>query len=100
MSAAGPIGSSASAGEPDVILRLEDVSKVYSGTVAVRHADFAVRRGSVNVLVGENGAGKSTLMKIIAGVEQPTTGRILIDGNPVVLTNRAEAAQRGIGIVF
>ena len=98
MSAAIP--TSAGSGEPDVILRLEGVSKVYSGTVAVRHADFAVRRGSVNVLVGENGAGKSTLMKIIAGVEQPTAGRILIDGEPVVLGSRADAARRGIGIVF
>ncbi|RWH44664.1 MAG: ATP-binding cassette domain-containing protein, partial [Mesorhizobium sp.] len=55
----------------DVILTLEDVSKVYSGTVAVKRANFEVRKGAVNVLVGENGAGKSTLMKIIAGVEQP-----------------------------
>ena len=100
MSAAIPIDPSAGSAKPDVIVRLEGVSKVYSGTVAVRHADFAVRRGSVNVLVGENGAGKSTLMKIIAGVEQPTAGRILIDGEPVVLGSRAEAARHGIGIVF
>ncbi|TGU53299.1 ATP-binding cassette domain-containing protein, partial [Mesorhizobium sp. M2D.F.Ca.ET.148.01.1.1] len=52
----------------DVILKLEDVSKVYAGTVAVKQANFEVRKGAVNVLVGENGAGKSTLMKIIAGV--------------------------------
>jgi galactofuranose transport system ATP-binding protein len=88
-----------SAGD-DVVLRLEGVSKVYSGTVAVREADFEIRRGAVNVLVGENGAGKSTLMKIIAGVEQPTTGRILLDGEPVVLRSSAEAARKGIGIVF
>ena len=56
--------------DSDVVLRLEGVSKVYSGTVAVRQADFEVRRGAVNVLVGENGAGKSTLMKIVAGVER------------------------------
>ena len=61
-----------SAAPDDVILELEDVSKVYSGTVAVKRANFEVRRGAVNVLVGENGAGKSTLMKIIAGVEKPT----------------------------
>ena len=67
----------------DVILKLEDVSKVYAGTVAVKQANFEVRKGAVNVLVGENGAGKSTLMKIIAGVEQPTAGRILLDGNEV-----------------
>ena len=86
--------------DQDVVLKLEGVSKIYSGTVAVKRADFEVRRGAVNVLVGENGAGKSTLMKIIAGVEQPTTGRILIDGEPVELDNSADALRQGIGIVF
>ena len=47
----------------DIILRLDDVSKVYSGIVAVKRANLELRRGAVNVLVGENGAGKSTLMK-------------------------------------
>ena len=84
----------------DVILRLEGVTKVYSGTVAVKQADFEVRRGAVNVLVGENGAGKSTLMKIIAGVERPTLGRILLDGEPVVFADTADAAAHGVGIVF
>ena len=51
--------------------------------------------GKVNVLVGENGAGKSTLMKILAGVEQPTDGRVLLDGQPVVLsTSPLDAAPR------
>ena len=60
-----------------------------------------MRRGAVNVLVGENGAGKSTLMKIIAGVEQPTLGRILLDGKPVALRRRrATRCAHGIGIVF
>jgi erythritol transport system ATP-binding protein len=84
----------------DVVLRLEGVTKVYSGTVAVKQVDFEIHRGAVNVLVGENGAGKSTLMKIIAGVERPTLGRILIDGKPVSFANSADAARRGIGIVF
>lgn len=86
--------------DDDVVLRLEGVSKVYSGTVAVRHADFDVRRGAVNVLVGENGAGKSTLMKIIAGVVQPTDGRILLDGKPVTFRDAGEAVAHGIGMVF
>jgi erythritol transport system ATP-binding protein len=84
----------------DVILKLEDVSKVYFGTVAVKRANFEVRRGSVNVLVGENGAGKSTLMKIIAGVEQPTEGQILLAGRPVSFADTMDAARHGIGIVF
>jgi erythritol transport system ATP-binding protein len=86
--------------DDDVILRLEGVSKVYSGTIAVKQADFEVRRGAVNVLVGENGAGKSTLMKIIAGVESPTTGRIVLDGQPVVFADASDAAKHGVGIVF
>jgi erythritol transport system ATP-binding protein len=86
--------------DDSVILRLESVTKVYSGTVAVKQVDFEIRRGAVNVLVGENGAGKSTLMKIIAGVESPTLGRIVLDGEPVVFADAADAAKRGVGIVF
>jgi erythritol transport system ATP-binding protein len=86
--------------EPGVILELEEVSKVYSGTVAVKGANFAVRKGAVNVLVGENGAGKSTLMKIIAGVEKPTLGRILLDGEDVSFSSSGDAVARGISMVF
>jgi erythritol transport system ATP-binding protein len=91
---------SASVAEQPVVLRLEGVSKVYSGAVAVKHADFEVRRGAVNVLVGENGAGKSTLVKMIAGVEQPTAGRILLDGEPVAFVDARDAMAHGIGMVF
>ncbi len=87
-------------GGHDVVLRLEDVSKVYYGTVAVKRANFEVRRGAVNVLVGENGAGKSTLMKIIAGVEKPTHGRILLEGEEVSFASSGDAVARGIGMVF
>ncbi len=86
--------------DQDVVLTLEDVSKAYSGTLAVKHATFEVRRGAVNVLVGENGAGKSTLMKIIAGVEQPTLGRIVLDGKTVQFPSTADAVAHGIGMVF
>ena len=86
--------------EHDVILRLEEVSKVYSGIVAVKRADLELRRGAVNVLVGENGAGKSTLMKIIAGVERPTLGRIILDGETVSFDSPADAQAHGIGMIF
>lgn len=83
-----------------IILKLEDVSKVYSGIVAVKRANLELRRGSVNVLVGENGAGKSTLMKIIAGVERPTMGKILLDGEEVSFDSPADAQKRGIAMIF
>ena len=84
----------------EVVLRLEEVTKAYSGTLAVKQATFEVRKGAVNVLVGENGAGKSTLMKIIAGVEQPTLGRIVLDGRTVHFPSTADAVAHGIGMVF
>ena len=83
-----------------VVLRVEDVSKVYPGTMALKNVTFAVRKGAVNVLVGENGAGKSTLMKIIAGVEQPSTGRVMIGDVEVHLNSIDDAIGHGIGIVF
>jgi erythritol transport system ATP-binding protein len=62
--------------------------------------NFNVHQGKVNVLVGENGAGKSTLMKIIAGVEQPTHGRMLLNGKEVHNRNPLDARTQGIGIIF
>ena len=57
--------------------------------------------GAVNVLVGENGAGKSTLMKVIAGVEQPTAGEIVLDGEAGARSpSPARRRAHGIGIVF
>ncbi|WP_137155066.1 sugar ABC transporter ATP-binding protein [Rhizobium sp. FKL33] len=88
------------ASQDDVILELRDVTKAYSGILAVKKANLKLRRGAVNVLVGENGAGKSTLMRIIAGVEQPTLGEIWMDGERISLSSPADAVKHGIGIVF
>ena len=85
---------------PGVILRAEGITKVFPGTVALDNVDYQVHRGKVNVLVGENGAGKSTLMKILAGVEQPTHGHILLEGREVHLHSTLEAGRQGIGIIF
>ena len=92
--------AAAAAPADNVILRAENVSKVYPGTVALDSVNFSIRTGAVNVLVGENGAGKSTLMKILSGVEEPSAGRILLDGKPVSFRSVRDAARHGIGIVF
>ncbi|CAN5679803.1 sugar ABC transporter ATP-binding protein [soil metagenome] len=83
-----------------VPMRAEHVTKVFPGTTALDDVTFEVLAGKVNVLVGENGAGKSTLMKILAGVEQPTAGRVLTDDRPVVLPSVTAAAEHGVGIIF
>src|SRR5215470_5450646 len=86
--------------EPPVLLRAEQITKVFPGTTALDGVDYEARRASVNVLVGENGAGKSTLMKILAGVEQPTSGRLFLDDRPVTFPTVQAAAAQGIGIVY
>ncbi|MBX5450506.1 sugar ABC transporter ATP-binding protein [Thermogemmatispora sp.] len=85
---------------PDIVLRAEGITKIYGGTVALDNVDFNVYRGKVNVLIGENGAGKSTLMKIIAGAETATRGRLLLEGQPVHFKSPREAARAGIGIIY
>ncbi|SFA91601.1 erythritol ABC transporter ATP-binding protein [Poseidonocella pacifica] len=81
-------------------LSIRDGVKVYPGTRALKSVDFDVRMGAVNVLVGENGAGKSTLMKVIAGVEGLTEGRIEMEGQAVSFSTKIDAERAGIGIVF
>ena len=83
-----------------VPMRAEHITKVFPGTTALDDVTFDVYEAQVNVLVGENGAGKSTLMKVLAGVEQPTDGRIVMDGEPVVLPTVTDAAEHGVGIIF
>jgi erythritol transport system ATP-binding protein len=84
----------------NVILRAEKISKLYPGTVALNKVDFNVYRGKVNVLVGENGAGKSTLMKVLSGVEQPTSGHLFLEGKEVSFKSVRDAGHSGIGIIF
>jgi len=84
----------------DIILTAENITKVFPGTVALDDVSFNVRKGKVNVLIGENGAGKSTLMKILAGVQPPTSGKILLDGREIHPQSPLEATRLGIGIIY
>ncbi len=85
--------------EDDVILRAIEIDKSYGGVHALKKVSFDAHRGEVNVLVGENGAGKSTLMKILAGAEQPSSGEILLDGEPVAISSPRDAIGLGIGTI-
>src|SRR5580698_7224634 len=83
-----------------VVLAAEKISKRFPGTVALDGVDFTVYAGAVNVLIGENGAGKSTLMKILAGVDRPTSGRLLFNGSTVEFSSTRDAERAGIGIIY
>lgn len=83
----------------DVVLEGRNIVKTYGVTRALKSVNFEVRRGTVTTLFGENGAGKSTLMKILSGVEQPTSGEIILDGEVVSFSNTNEARDGGISII-
>ncbi len=79
-------------------IELEGVTKVFSGgVVAVDDVDLQVEDGEFLVLVGPSGCGKSTLLRIVAGLDEPTDGRVLIDGRDV--TDSAPR-RRDLAMVF
>jgi len=84
----------------DVIIETRNVSRLYPGVTALDQVSYRVYRNKVNVLIGENGAGKSTMMKMLAGVETPSSGEILLDGKVVSLNSTHQAEKQGISIIF
>ena len=87
-------------GRPEFILRTQAITKLFAGTTALQDVDFRVHRGKVTALIGENGAGKSTLMKILAGAEEPTSGRVFLEDKEVRFTSPRDAHQHGIGTIY
>ena len=85
--------------DPNVVLHCEKIDKIYPGTKALDQVSFDLLKAKVNVLIGENGAGKSTLMKMIAGIEQPSAGKMYMDGEEVFFKDINDAKAKGIGII-
>lgn len=81
------------------ILEVQQISKSFPGVRALSDVSLSIESGSVVAVVGENGAGKSTLMKILAGVQQQDTGKILLDGKAVRFHNTQQAMQAGISLI-
>jgi general nucleoside transport system ATP-binding protein len=81
-------------------LELQEITKVYPGVRANDGVCLQVRAGEIHAVLGENGAGKSTLMKIIYGVTQPDSGRMLWNGAEVRVASPEHARKLGIAMVF
>ncbi|GAA0833492.1 sugar ABC transporter ATP-binding protein [Streptosporangium amethystogenes subsp. fukuiense] len=81
------------------VLSARAVTKVYGGTHALRGVDLDIAAGRVTALFGKNGAGTSTLLKILSGVERPTTGHVELDGKPVRFLSPRDAVDRGISVI-
>jgi ribose transport system ATP-binding protein len=81
------------------ILAASRISKSFNDVPVLFSVDFDVKRGEVHAIIGENGAGKSTLIKILSGIEQPTSGTVMLDGQPVALPPGGEAESLGIVLI-
>lgn len=78
-------------------VKLKDINKTYAGYQASNHVSFGIEQGRLIALLGPSGSGKTTILRMIAGLETPDSGEIVIDGKVV---NNIPASERGIGFVF
>lgn len=81
------------------VIEMRDITKVFGGFVANDKINLHLRKGEIHALLGENGAGKSTLMNMLAGLLEPTSGEIAVNGQVVNLDSPSKAASLGIGMV-
>ncbi|MGQ7461491.1 ABC transporter ATP-binding protein [Streptococcus suis] len=83
----------------DNVIEMRNITKIFGEFVANDHINLNVKRGEIHALLGENGAGKSTLMNMLAGLLEPTSGEIAINGVVVTIDSPSRAAHLGIGMV-
>lgn len=81
-------------------LDVKGITKTFPGVLALDDVSFEVQPGEIHAMVGENGAGKSTLMHVIAGVYEPDSGTMHIEGKPFAPHNEKDAQDAGVAIVF
>jgi rhamnose transport system ATP-binding protein len=79
---------------------MRDVRKRFGSTQALDGVSMALYPGEIHALLGENGAGKSTLIKIMTGVNQPDTGEMLIDGEPVRVASSQDGQRLGVAAIY
>lgn len=86
--------------DPEFILQTKGLTKHYGGVEALNDANFTMRKDEHIAIVGDNGAGKSTFVRNITGVEQPTSGEVIVDGETVHFSAPSDARNAGIETVY
>ena len=81
------------------VIEMREITKVFGEFVANDKINLELRKGEIHALLGENGAGKSTLMNMLAGLLEPTSGEIVVNGQVVKLDSPSKAASLGSGMV-
>ena len=81
------------------VIEMREITKKFGDFVANDKINLQLRKGEIHALLGENGAGKSTLMNMLAGLLEPTSGDIVVNGKTVNLDSPSKAASLGIGMV-
>ncbi len=82
------------------LLETRNLTKHFGDLVANNSIDLIAHAGEVHAVLGENGAGKSTLMKSLYGYHRPTSGEILLNGQPVQIDSPLAGRRLGIGVVY
>jgi ribose transport system ATP-binding protein len=82
-----------------LLLEVRGLCKRFPGVRALHQVNLTLACGEVLAVIGENGAGKSTLMKILAGVQEPDSGEILVDGVPIRIDSVRSAERAGIALI-
>jgi ribose transport system ATP-binding protein len=82
------------------LLEMKGITKEFPGVKALDKVSIKVHESEILALLGENGAGKSTLMKVLAGVYQPSSGQIFINGEPVKIEGPKHSQNLGISIIY
>jgi monosaccharide-transporting ATPase len=82
------------------VVVMQGIHKSFPGVQALEGVDFTLLKDEIHAIMGENGAGKSTLIKILTGVEQPNSGTITINGQPVSIRSPQHAQALGISTVY
>ena len=81
------------------VVELRDIVLRFPGVLANDHVNFKMYPGEIHALLGENGAGKSSLMNVLIGLYRPTSGQIIINGEPVSFNSPKDAIAKGVGMV-